>query len=203
MIRRFGLILVAVVLVSVSLRSDAAPIAYSASLSGPGESPPNSSPGFGFAEVDIDPTANTLHVDVSFTNLTAGTTASHIHSATAAPFTGTAGVATTTPTFLGFPLGVTSGVYHNTLDMTLASSYNPAFITANGGTTASAEAALFASIAAGTSYLNIHSTNFPGGEIRGFLVLGTPEPASIVMMGTGILGVIVYGWRTKARTRAA
>ncbi len=77
---------------------------------------------------------------------------------------------TTTPTFAGFPLGVTSGSYNNTLDLTLASSYNPAYITANGGTTATAEAALAAAIASGRAYLNIHSSVFGGGEIRGFLI---------------------------------
>jgi hypothetical protein len=87
--------------------------------------------------------------------------------------------------------------------MTLASSYNPAFVTANGGSVPAAEAALFASMAAGTSYLNIHSTVVPGGEIRGFLALAVPEPASIVMMGTGILGVIAYGWRRKVRLPAS
>ena len=40
-----------------------------------------------------------------------------------------------------FPLGVTSGTYDNTLDMTQATSYNPAYVTATGGTTAGAEAA--------------------------------------------------------------
>jgi hypothetical protein len=49
------------------------------------------------------------------------------------------------------------------------SSYNPAFVSANGGTAASAEAALFAGIMAGHAYLNIHTTTFPGGEIEGFL----------------------------------
>ena len=34
---------------------------------------------------------------------------------------------------------------------------------------ASAEAALFAGLRAGQSYLNIHTTTFPGGEIRGVL----------------------------------
>src|SRR5205807_1403985 len=114
-------------------------ITYDAFLSGPSESPPNASPGTGFADVDFDTTANTMRVRVNFTGLAGTTTASHIHSATAVPGTGTAGVATTTPTFAGFPLGVTSGAYDNTLDMTMASSYNPAFITANGGTPASAE----------------------------------------------------------------
>jgi hypothetical protein len=48
-------------------------------------------------------------------------------------------------------------------------SYNPAFVTANGGTAASAEATLFTGIMAGHAYLNIHTTMFPGGEIEGFL----------------------------------
>jgi hypothetical protein len=42
-------------------------------------------------------------------------------------------------------------------------------VTANGGTTAGAEAALLAGLEAGQAYLNIHTTMFPGGEIRGFL----------------------------------
>ncbi|MCW3053824.1 MAG: hypothetical protein JWN14_2994, partial [Chthonomonadales bacterium] len=117
---------------------------YQVFLSGPNESPPNASPGIGQGFVTVDPLANTLRVQVSFTGLLGTTTASHIHAATATPFTGTAGVATTTPTFAGFPLGVTSGSYDSgLLDMTSATSYNPAYITANGGTTASAEAALF------------------------------------------------------------
>ena len=54
--------------------------------------------------------------------------------------------------------------------MTDASSYNPAFVTANGGTVAGAEAALLAGLHAGTAYLNIHTSMVPAGEIRGFLV---------------------------------
>jgi hypothetical protein len=110
-------------------------------------------------------------VELVFSGLTGNTTASHIHAPTAFPFnlTNTAGVATTTPTFAGFPLGVTSGTYSNTLDLTALSSYNPSFVTANGGTAATAEAALTAAIAEGRAYWNVHSSTFPGGEIRGFL----------------------------------
>src|SRR5262249_947645 len=117
---------------------------------------------------------------------TGTTTASHIHAATPAPFTSTAGVATTTPSFALFPLGVTAGTYDNTLDMTLGSSYNPSFVTANGGTTASADAALASFIASGRADWNIHSTTFGGGEIRGFLV-PLPEPGSAALLGAGAL----------------
>src|SRR5205814_4098885 len=116
----------------------------------------------------------------SFSGLLGPTTASHIHAPPTNAFTGTAGVATTTPYFAGFPIGVTSGSYSNTLDLTLNSSYNPSYVTANGGTTAGAEAALAAAMAAGKSYLNVHSQTFPGGEIRGFLI-AIPEPSSLAI----------------------
>jgi hypothetical protein len=164
-------------------------IIYQASLTGPNESPTNLSPGIGTALVTIDTLLHTMQVQVSFSGLTGTTMASHIHSPTPTPGTGTAGVATTTPTFTAFPLGVTSGTYDHTFDLTLASSYNPAFVTANGGTTAGAEAALLAGLAADDAYLNIHSSTFQGGEIRGFL-LAIPEPATMGLTGLALAGLI-------------
>ena len=175
---------VPVVLAALAAPAHAIIITYTANLNGPSESPPNASPGTGFAQVDWDTVLNTMHVHATFSGLTGTTTASHIHAATAVPLTGTAGVATQTPTFSAFPLGVTSGVFDQTLDMTLASSYNPSYISANGGTAASAEAALFAAINAGEAYLNIHTQTFGGGEIRGFLV---PAPGSALILGVGLL----------------
>lgn len=156
-------------------------LAYDAILSGPGEAPPNASPGTGFGLIVIDNILNTMTVDISFTGLTGTTTASHIHCCIDPP--GATGVATTTPTFAGFPLGVSSGTYHAVLDLTNASSWNPAYISANGGTPLTAEAALLAGIAAGQAYLNIHSApTFGGGEIRGFLA-PVPEPSTFAMAG--------------------
>ena len=152
---------------TMTLASLASAATFSVTLTGPGESPPNASPGTGTAVVSLDTVAHRLSVSVSFSGLTTPTTMSHIHCCVAPP--GTAGVATTTPSFVGFPLGVTSGTFTTTLDTTQASSWNPAYITANGGTPLTAETALAAGMNAGQAYLNIHTTAFPAGEIRGFL----------------------------------
>jgi len=178
------------------MSAHAALLQYSVSLDGPSESPANASPGIGSGTVNYDDSAHTLQLQVSFSGLTGTTTASHIHAPTASPFSGTAGVATTTPSFAGFPLGVTSGSYSDTLDLTAASSYNPAFITANGGTPAGAESALAAAMAGGKAYWNIHSSTFGGGEIRGFLV-PVPEPSTVALLGLGA-GALV--WRLRRRT---
>jgi len=180
-------VLVAAIAIGVPAAAQAGIVTYIANLSGPNEFPVNTSPGIGFAKIDVDDTGHTLHVMVNFSNLGGVTTAAHIHSPTPAPFSNAAGVATQTPTFSGFPLNVKSGTYDNTFDMTLNSSYNPAYITANGGTPTTAEAALFSSFKTGNAYLNIHTSSFSGGEIRGFLV-AIPEPSSFALAATLIGG---------------
>jgi CHRD domain len=140
---------------------------FTAALSGDNQNPPDASPGTGSVKVTWNTVTNEMTVDVSFGDLTTPTTAAHIHCCIAPP--GNTGVATPVPTFPGFPLGVTAGTYSHTFDMTDPASYNPAFVAANGGTAASAEAALLAGLQAGQAYLNIHTMMFPGGEIRGFL----------------------------------
>jgi hypothetical protein len=179
--------------------AQATPLQFRAILSGLNEVPANASPGFGQATVFIDPAANTLSVNVFFGDLLGTTTASHIHCCLASPFlTGAnVGVATTTPTFPGFPLGVQSGSYSQTFDMTLASSYNPSFITSHGGTVNAAEDALFTGIEAGETYLNIHTNLFPGGEIRGFLTF-VPEPVTLSVFGAGLAGAAFLRRRPRA-----
>ena len=108
---------------------------------------------------------------------------------------------TTIPAFAGFPLGVTSGTYNNTLDMTLASSYNPAFVTLNGGTVAGAFDALLNGLEAGDAYFNIHTNVFPGGEIRGFLA-AVPEPSTWAMMILGFAGVGFMAYRRSRKSSA-
>ncbi len=173
-----GLLLafVAAITIGVGTSARAAVIHYQADLDGPSESPPVASTGFGFAQVVVDDVAHTMRVSAFFTGLVGTTTASHIHGPTAVAGAGTASVATTTPSFVGFPLSVTAGTFDNTLDLTLAGSYRAGFITSNGGTVAGAEAALLLALAQGKAYFNIHSSFAPGGEIRGFLQAFDPTP---------------------------
>lgn len=146
--------------------------------------------GGGFAEVRYDDVAHTLLVETAWHGLSGVTTVAHIHAPTAVAGTGTIGVAVTPTTFPGFPAGTKSGSYSVLLDLTLDATYTAAFRNNfGGGTAAGAELALFNAMQAGQSYLNIHSTTFTGGEIRGFLLQQVPEPSSIVLMGLGAVGV--------------
>ena len=161
-------------------------LVFTTTMTGAQEVPPSDSPGIGSALVTIDTITNLMTVNVSFAGLVSPTTIAHIHCC-AAPG-GIAIPATTVPSFPGFPVGVTTGTYLQTFDLTLASTYNPAFIAANGGTVAGAQAAFTTGLINGLAYFNIHTTQFPGGEIRGQLQ-AVPEPATLLLLSSGIVGV--------------
>src|SRR5919109_100335 len=183
---RVKLIGLVVMLLLGSAVAKADQLAFTATLTGSQEVPPSGSAGIGSGLVTLDTVTNLLTVNISFAGLGSPTTASHIHCCT--PPGANAIVATAVPTFPGFPLGVTTGTYLMTFDLTLASTYNPAFITAHGGTVAGAQAAFIAGLTSGQTYLNIHTSQFPGGEIRGQLQ-AVPEPATLLLLITGIAGV--------------
>jgi hypothetical protein len=183
-------------LMSICAVAQADVLVTTAYLSGPAESPPVDSPGMGFAIVTYDSTAHTLRVQATFSGLLAGVTAAHIHAPVVPPAQ-IAGVATQTPTFSGFPSGVTSGDYDQTFDLTLASSYNAAFVTASGGIP-EAEARLAASLANGSAYFNIHTTAFLSGEIRGFLLVdsdadGVPDSVDAFPNSRNVGGNVTIG----------
>ena len=190
------LCLAAAAALAVAVPASAHESIYAANLLGSSEVPAVVTTGYGTARVTVDFDLLTMRVQASFADLLGNTTAAHIHCCIAPG--SNAGVATQTPSFSGFPLGVKAGTYDATFDMALASSYNAAFITANGGTVGSAFNALVLGLDAGKAYLNVHTSSFPGGEIRANLV-PVPEPETYALMLAG-LGVV--GWAARRRATA-
>ena len=180
----------------------AIPVTFVGQLAGANEVPPIPSLGTGLATVVLDPTAQTIQVNATFSGLTSNDTAAHIHCC--APLGTNAGVATTVPAFPGFPLGVTSGTYSSVVfDLTQPTIYNPAFVTLEGGTIPLAEAALIVGIQNGQTYLNIHTMINPGGEIRGQLE-PVPEPTTLLLLGTTMGGLgLAARWRQGRRKQQA
>lgn len=171
--RLFPIVLTGALLLSVSAKAGV----YQATLNGLQEVPPNASTATGFVIVTV--VGDSLTVDLSFTGLTNIASAGHIHccqppgmnAIVAVPFTGL-------PT-------ATSGAYLQTFDLTLAATYNGAFVTASGGTAAGAESALIGGLNGGTAYANLHdSPSFNGGEIRGNLA-AVPEPSTALLFDGG------------------
>src|SRR4029079_16666781 len=130
-----ALVIMAALMLSVPV-ANAIPMTFTADLSGANELPvPNNSPGTGLATVVLDPTAQTIQINATFSDLTSPTiTGAHIHCC--APFGMNAGVATATPVFPGFPQVGASGTYSSQVfDLTQSLIYNSAFIDLQAGST--------------------------------------------------------------------
>jgi hypothetical protein len=189
------LIAVAIAGAAAALPAAAHEVIYAATLTGGAEIPTNTSPGSGAATVTLDLDTLMMNVHVTFAGLTSNATASHIHCCTVTPGANNVGVATMTPSFVDFPL-TKAGTYDHTFDMALASSYNSAFVSAQGGVS-NAFSALVAGMTNGNAYLNIHTGTFPGGEIRG-LLHAVPEPETYGLL---VVGLALLGWTTRRRAR--
>jgi hypothetical protein len=144
---------------------------FDATLSGLNEVPPNGSPGTGFGTVVLNAAQTQITVDESWSGLTAPATASHIHGPGAAGVT--AGVLFG---FSGVPAATAGAIPEQTFAIT-----------------ATQVGYLFA----GTLYMNVHTSTFPGGEIRGQLIL-VPEPSTMAVAG---VGAALVTWRLRRRLR--
>ncbi len=161
---RLGIwVLVAVMSICAAPQIKASTVTFSVIMSGAQDVPPTGSPGTGTATVMIDDVADTVWVDLSYSGLVAPVTNAHIHCCV-----GPAGNASPVIPFVpaGFVLGGTSGTFMHTF-----TGVAPDII---------------AGLEAGMGYINIHSSEFPNGEIRGNL---TPEPGTVALLGLGLAAI--------------
>jgi hypothetical protein len=176
----------AVALAAAATASQAAPITFYATLA----PEVTGATGSGRATFTYDTVTHDLRVVFSFSGLSGLTTVSHIHCCVAVPGAGTAGVAVTPGTLPGFVTGVSAGSYDALIDLDLQSSFTNAYLGIGVGvvaTTAQIDAGrerLLTAFQSRTAYLNVHSSTFGGGEIRGFVV---PEPATWALALGGLL----------------
>jgi hypothetical protein len=133
---------------------------YDGAMAGANEVPPTVTGASGHVSI-VQGSPSSLVVALDFTGLGGNAVAAHIHCCISSPGTNI-GVAVPMP---GFPAAA-SGSYGNTFNLDDAATYSSAFLNANGGNAANAKAALLAGMDSDRSYFNIHTVNFPGGEIR-------------------------------------
>ena len=126
-------------------------------LDGSQENPPVSPAGTGSATVSADSTTRTVTISGTFTNLTSTVTGAHLHGP--APADMNAGILIPLST-----TGTTSGTFSGAGVLSVAR---------------------FADFQNGLTYLNVHSANNLGGEIRGQVTCSFPSASTATRNGSG------------------
>ncbi len=159
--RGITLAIAAVVATIVACSSTTDPVSkivtFKTTMNGAGEVPANATTGAGTFIATLDTSTNVFTYDVAFSGLTSSASAGHIHGPAAA--TASSGTTINFVSLAGatFSVGATSGTGHGVATLSAA---NQITATINGD---SLKKLLFA----GLTYVNIHTSTNPGGEIRG------------------------------------
>jgi hypothetical protein len=166
---RIVILLTAMMLVAIAMPWAGATTTYQAFLLGTNSVPSNASPATGYGTAILNNAQDMITVNLSWTGLVANATAAHIHGP-AAP-----GVnAQVVFPFSGVPNATSGSIPQQTFAIT---------------------AAQVVDLQNGLFYMNLHTSVYPGGEIRGQLALA-PEPSSIVSL---LAGIGTLCWRIRRR----
>ncbi len=127
------------------------------------------SPGTGSATVIVDDVANTLFVSLTYQGLLYPTIDAHIHCC--------ADPSMSAPVIIPFVPPFVLGDVQGSFEQTFAISDEQEM-----------------QVLSGLSYINIHTTVFPAGEIRGN-ILPAPEPSTFAVLAVGLAALSARGWR--------
>lgn len=195
----FPLLAVAACVAAPAARADV--WQFSAQLLGSNEVPPHVTPGHGLVMLLLDDhgTADfaddTFDLTMSAFDLTGPATGFHIHGAATTTETAPIRVDFADPAFLSFVSGNSvlvggSNIAAPMLPETLASATNaghPAM-------------SFLDALRGGLAYVNVHTANFPGGEVRGQLmgvqVIPEPDTYALLLAGLGVLAWVARRRRT-------
>lgn len=151
-------------------------------LTGAQEVPPRATPASGTGLAFYDDVALTLEVFLDWEDLLAPAAAAHIHCCSG-PGVNSSVAIDFVPA--GFPAVVT-GSFDHAFDLTAATSFGGGFLASFGGDVDAARDAVVAGLTGKLAYFNIHTSVFPGGEIRGDIAPVVPEPATLALVGLGL-----------------
>jgi hypothetical protein len=136
---------------------------FTAFLNGAQEVPSRVTSAVGSGSVVLNAARTQIVVNLQYFGLTAPMTVAHIHEAA---------------------FGVNGPVRFDLGALMLPGGINGSLTNAMFAVTSAQATAL----EAGNMYFNVHTSTFPGGEIRGQITT-VPEPASMVLLATGLAGI--------------
>jgi hypothetical protein len=204
MLRLRSMLFVPLALMFTASQANAA-IIFTATLSGLNETTPNNSTATGTGSFELNDAMTALSMSVTINGIdVTGTqtsdpldnlTAAHIHAlAPGAPLNASGGVVWG---FFGMP-------FNDTIAPTIVVT---PFVGGVGGTFVSVwnategnNTTLLAQLQnlnASRLYINFHTGEFPGGEIR-VAITPIPEPGTLTLLGLGLLGLARHGLRRRA-----
>ncbi|HYW51840.1 MAG TPA: CHRD domain-containing protein [Gemmatimonadaceae bacterium] len=165
---------VAVAVAAAAASSAQAQTSFTSFLNGAQEAPtPRVTPAFGNGTVLLNAARTQITINLSFQGLLAPITIAHIHNG---------------------PVGVSGPVIIDIRDfITTAPDLRSGSIM-NAVINVTPEQANI--LLAGNGYFNIHTTQFPAGEIRGQINV-VPEPSTYLLMATGLGGLVVFARRRR------